>query len=103
MVETKTTASAATAPAPSPNPIVTDAEGRRCVVCGNHYHRAFEVVVAGGRHVFDSFECAIELLAPRCAQCRCRVIGHGVEDGELIYCCEHCLRHHREGARPAAA
>ena len=30
-----------------------------CEVCGNKYDMAFEVVAAGARHVFDSFECAI--------------------------------------------
>ena len=27
-----------------------------CEVCGNEYEKAFEVVAAGARHVFDSFE-----------------------------------------------
>ena len=36
-------------------------------------------------HIFDSFECAIHALAPTCAHCSCRVIGHGVEaDGEPL-------------------
>jgi hypothetical protein len=30
-----------------------------CEVCENEYDKAFEVVVAGKRHTFDSFECAI--------------------------------------------
>jgi uncharacterized membrane protein YeaQ/YmgE (transglycosylase-associated protein family) len=29
-----------------------------CEVCGDEYDMAFEVVAAGARHVFDSFECA---------------------------------------------
>ena len=44
----------------------------------------------GQTHVFDSFECAIEALAPRCAHCKCRVIGHGVEQDGRIFCCKHC-------------
>ncbi len=48
-----------------------------CEVCGNGYDKAFEVLASGRRHVFDSFECAIQALAPRCAHCGCRVIGHG--------------------------
>jgi hypothetical protein len=65
----------------------------RCEVCGNDYAKTFEVVVQGetGKHIFDSFECAIHALAPKCSHCDCHVIGHGVEaDGE-IYCCHHCL------------
>jgi hypothetical protein len=62
-----------------------------CEVCGNEYEKPIEVEVAGGeRHVFDSFECAIHALAPRCEHCGCVVIGHGVEAGESIFCCAHC-------------
>lgn len=61
-----------------------------CETCGNDYDKAFEVTMAGGRHTFDSFECAIQKLAPSCAHCGTRVIGHGVEAGEAIFCCAHC-------------
>ena len=63
----------------------------KCEMCGNEYDKAFEVTQHdGSKHVFDSFECAIHALAPTCAHCDCRVIGHGVEVGESIYCCAHC-------------
>ncbi|HVL39250.1 MAG TPA: hypothetical protein VM328_07650 [Fimbriimonadaceae bacterium] len=65
----------------------------KCDVCGNDYDKSFEVVMGGQRHTFDSFECAIERLAPRCAHCECRVIGHGVESGGRIFCCAHCAEH----------
>jgi hypothetical protein len=68
----------------------------KCAVCGNDYQQSFEVVMAGERHVFDSFECAIHKLAPACAHCGCRVIGHGVEAKDVIYCCANCAR--RAGA-----
>jgi len=64
----------------------------RCEVCGNEYEKAFQVVTQGTTHVFDSFECAIHKLAPQCAHCRCRIIGHGIEAGPAIYCCAHCAR-----------
>jgi len=41
---------------------------------------------------FDSFECAIHAMAPRCPHCECRVIGHGTESKGKIYCCAHCAR-----------
>jgi len=65
-----------------------------CAVCGNDYDKAFEVVVGGKRSWFDSFECAIHMLAPRCAECGMAVIGHGAERGGVIFCCEHCMRQH---------
>ena len=67
----------------------------RCATCGNEYERLFTVTMSGETHSFDSFECAMEKLAPRCASCGCRVVGHGVEHDETVYCCGHCAR--REG------
>lgn len=64
----------------------------RCEVCGNDYYLSFEVITAGDRHVFDSFECAIHKLAPVCAHCGCRVIGHGIEANKTFYCCAFCAR-----------
>jgi hypothetical protein len=64
----------------------------RCELCGNDYDKAFRVEHHGGMHTFDSFECAIQALAPVCAHCGCRIIGHGVEDANVIYCCAHCAK-----------
>jgi nitrite reductase/ring-hydroxylating ferredoxin subunit len=63
-----------------------------CEVCENEYDKAFEVVVGGERHTFDSFECAIHALAPVCPHCNCRIVGHGVEADGKIFCCVHCAR-----------
>lgn len=65
----------------------------KCDVCGNDYDKAFQVMASGRTMTFDSFECAIQAMAPVCPHCKCRIIGHGVEaDGE-IFCCAHCARH----------
>lgn len=64
----------------------------KCDKCGNDYDKSFTVRQKGKEHTFDSFECAITMLAPICPHCDCRIIGHGVEaDGE-IYCCAHCAK-----------
>ena len=63
-----------------------------CEVCGNQYDKAFEIVAAGAHHVFDSFECAIQALAPRCGHCGCHVIGHGVEAADRFFCSAHCAQ-----------
>jgi len=34
--------------------------------CGNDYDQSFEVTMGGRTLVFDSFECAIQALAPVC-------------------------------------
>ena len=62
----------------------------KCDVCGNDYDKAFQVIRAGRTHTFDSFECAIHELAPVCAHCGCRIIGHGMEAHGTFYCCAHC-------------
>jgi hypothetical protein len=35
---------------------------------------------------FDRFECAINALAPTCAHCGCKVIGHRAEHGGRVFC-----------------
>jgi len=62
----------------------------RCEVCGNEYDKSFEVTIAGSTLTFDSFECAIHAVAPTCAHCGCRIVGHGVEADGHIFCCAHC-------------
>jgi hypothetical protein len=64
----------------------------RCENCGNDYDKSFEVVMDGQRHAFDSFECAIHRLAPRCKQCESPIVGHGVEARGAMFCCAHCAR-----------
>jgi hypothetical protein len=61
-----------------------------CETCGNDYDKAFEVTMNGDTHTYDSFECAIHALAPRCSHCDCRIIGHGLEDDGTFFCCDHC-------------
>ena len=61
-----------------------------CETCGNKYDKCFEIISNGKSHIFDSFECAIQALAPTCGNCRCRIIGHGLEADGIIYCCDHC-------------
>lgn len=62
-----------------------------CEVCGNDYDKSFEIITTeGSAHIFDSFECAIEKLAPSCAHCGVRIIGHGLEADGIMFCCSHC-------------
>jgi len=50
-------------------------------VCDNEYGKAVEVNFDGRAQASDCFDCAIQALAPRCADCGCRIIGHGMEAG----------------------
>ena len=64
----------------------------RCDHCGNDYDKSFQLIAAGKTMTFDSFECAIQMVAPACAHCQCRILGHGVEADGAIFCCAHCAR-----------
>jgi len=61
-----------------------------CETCGNDYEDTFRIIVKGRNYDFDSFECAIQALAPSCEHCGCRIIGHGVQVDDTIFCCVHC-------------
>lgn len=62
----------------------------KCDTCGNDYDKSFTLSKGGTSYTFDSFECAIHKLAPTCATCGIKVIGHGLEANGSIYCCNHC-------------
>ena len=47
----------------------------KCEICGNDYDKSFTVTMDGASHVFDSFECAIHMLAPTCSHCGCRIMA----------------------------
>lgn len=64
----------------------------RCDHCGNDYDKSFQIIASGKTMNFDSFECAIHMLAPACAHCQCRIVGHGVEASGRMFCCAHCAR-----------
>jgi hypothetical protein len=68
-----------------------------CEMCGNEYDKAFTVTMRGETHTFDSFECAIHMLAPTCAHCGCRIVGHGIESSGTFFCCAHCA--HEKGVK----
>jgi hypothetical protein len=64
----------------------------KCDVCGNDYDKSFTVTQGGRRSTFDCFECAIHALAPPCAHCGCKIIGHGIEKDGTFYCCASCAK-----------
>ena len=66
----------------------------KCEVCGNQYKNMIEVRFQSEdqTHRFDSFECAAHKLAPSCAQCGVRILGHGMQAKDDIFCCASCAR-----------
>ena len=63
-----------------------------CDVCGSQEGRMFSVTMGNQIGTFDSFECAIHMMAPACEHCGCRIMGHPIESESGIYCCFHCAR-----------
>lgn len=66
----------------------------RCETCGNEYDQPLQVTSRGRTGTYDSFECAIQGMAPRCGHCGVAIVGHGVESETHFYCCDHCMRMH---------
>src|SRR5262245_21808324 len=62
----------------------------KCDVCGNDYDKAFQIIRGGETGTFDSFECAVHAMAPKCKHCGCMIIGHGLEARGAMYCCANC-------------
>ena len=62
----------------------------KCDARGNDYDKSFQIIAQGKTHTFDRFECAIHQLAPTCAHCSVRIVGHGLETDGRMYCCDHC-------------
>jgi hypothetical protein len=65
-----------------------------CNTCGNLYDKSFQIILNDQEYWFDSFECAIEKLAPKCTHCHMKIIGHGIDSQGSTYCCSHCARVH---------
>ena len=63
-----------------------------CDTCHNEYDKTFDVTYHGDEFTFDCFECAIQRLAPACENCRCRILGHGVEEQGKFFCGASCAR-----------
>lgn len=65
---------------------------RACDNCGNIYKHNFKVEIHDSTYWFDSFECAINKVAPRCSHCGTVIMGHGLESDKSYFCCANCAR-----------
>lgn len=62
----------------------------KCDTCGNTNDKMFVIDKGSRWGTFDTFECAIEAMAPACAHCGCTILGHVTESESRTYCCTHC-------------
>ena len=63
---------------------------QQCGTCGNQYDKTLQITLGNEEHTFDSCASAIQALAPTCAHCSCRILGHGTEAEGEFYCCARC-------------
>ena len=64
----------------------------RCVNCGVNIEKDYILFINGSEFTFDSFECAINFVAPRCLNCNTIVMGRGVQMGNDIFCSKECSK-----------
>jgi nitrite reductase/ring-hydroxylating ferredoxin subunit len=74
-----------------------------CDVCGSNEGRMFTVTMGTQRGIFDSFEDAIQMMAPACEHCGCRMLGPPIDSESGIYCSLHCAREAGNPHKPAKA
>ncbi|MFA6237893.1 MAG: hypothetical protein WC635_11235 [Bacteriovorax sp.] len=63
----------------------------RCMNCGVNIEKDYILFINGTEFTFDSFECAINFVAPRCANCNTIVMSRGLRSGEEVFCSDSCL------------
>lgn len=67
----------------------------RCVNCGVNIEKDYILFINGAEFTFDSFECAVNFVAPRCANCNTIIMGHGIKSAEDIYCSTFCSQNEK--------
>ena len=77
---------------------------RSCRKCGQPAQVPVSIRTGDGpSYTFDCFDCAIEMVAPRCPECRRAYLGRPVTSGEHRFCSTACSqrRQVREAWSPA--
>jgi hypothetical protein len=62
----------------------------KCEVCDCGCVEPIAICVNDVTHTYDSLECAIVGLAPRCANCGELVVSRGVSRRSQIFCADGC-------------
>lgn len=68
----------------------THSENTRCLNCGESIEKDYILFINGKEYTFDSFECAVNFMAPRCSSCNSIIMGHGVHAEGEIFCNTKC-------------
>jgi hypothetical protein len=67
-------------------------EDERCMNCGLNIEKDYILYINGTEFTFDSFECAINFVAPRCTHCNSIILGRGTKQSDDIFCSPQCRK-----------
>lgn len=67
-------------------------DGTRCENCGSNIEKDYILFINGAEFFFDSFECAVNFVAPRCAHCNTVILGKSFQSGDQVFCTENCSK-----------
>lgn len=67
-------------------------EDERCMNCGLNIEKDYILYINGTEFSFDSFECAINFVAPRCAHCNKIILDRGIKHDDEIFCNPFCRK-----------
>lgn len=62
----------------------------RCINCGLNIEKDYILFINGKEFIFDSFECAINFVAPRCAHCNSVIVSREIRHSDEIFCSASC-------------
>lgn len=63
-----------------------------CEVCGHEMSKLIMISWNGQKKSVDSFECAVQALAPRCDYCQQPVMNSSIQGNPPFYCCDACAQ-----------
>jgi hypothetical protein len=62
----------------------------RCMNCGTNIEKDYILFINGSEFTFDSFECAVTFVAPRCSNCQTIIMGKGIHGRGQVFCSPAC-------------
>jgi hypothetical protein len=65
-------------------------ENEKCLNCGSSIEKDYILFINGAEYSFDSFECAVNFVAPRCSHCQSVIFGTGLKDAGVMFCNTTC-------------
>lgn len=64
----------------------------RCEKCGLNIEKDYILFINGKEFTFDSYDCAVNFVAPRCAHCNSIIAHREIKHREEAYCSQYCFK-----------